>query len=247
MVILNQRWAETYMAQNPDVVIQVTGGGSGTGISALITGSTDICAASRAMKQEETQTLKERSGSEGVETPVARDGVAVYFNEANSLDSLTMEQIRRIYTGEITNWKDVGGRDGRIILYSRENNSGTYMFFLEFVLKYKDFSPFAMSVPGTAAVVNAVARDPKGIGYGGSAYAKRIKFCAVKADEDSPAYPPTEENILSGRYPVSRALYFYTRTPPEGEMKKFMDWVLGPEGQEIVNKVGYYPIRMYGQ
>lgn len=243
MVILNQRWAEAYMARNPGLVVQVTGGGSGTGITSLITGSTDICAASRSMKAEEIEAHRQRQGEAPAEIPVARDGVTIYLNEANPVERLTMAQIKGVYLGLITRWSEVGGPDKRIILYSRENNSGTYMFFLEHVLKDEDFSPFAMSLPGTAAVANAVARDPYSIGYGGSAYAKGIKFCAVSKDEASPAVLPDEDNILSGRYPVSRELFFYTRGTPRGEVKKFTDWVLGPEGQEIVNKVGYFPMR----
>ncbi|MBI4396454.1 MAG: phosphate ABC transporter substrate-binding protein [Elusimicrobia bacterium] len=243
MVILNQRWAETYMGKNPGVVIQVTGGGSGTGITALINGSTDICAASRPINQKEKSALQQRHNTTGVEISVARDGVAIYLNESNPLKELTLAQVKDIYTGKITNWKDLGGEDARIILYSRENNSGTYVFFKEHVLQNRDFSPLAQSLPGTAAVVNAVARDKRGIGYGGSAYAKGLKFCAVKADAASPAFMPTEESIASGEYPASRDLYFYTRTDPQGETKKFIDWVRGAEGQKIVNKVGYFPIK----
>ncbi|HRY29000.1 MAG TPA: phosphate ABC transporter substrate-binding protein [Elusimicrobiota bacterium] len=243
MVILNQRWAENYMEKNPGVVIQVTGGGSGTGFTALINGSTDICAASRPMKEEEFRALEKKYGSRGVEIPVAQDGVAVYLNETNPVNELTLAQIRDIYTGKITNWKSVGGRDARIILYSRENNSGTYMFFMEFVLRNKDFSPYAMSLPGTAAVANATSRDKNSIGYGGSAYAKHIKFCAVKADTDSPAIEPTEENILSGRYPVCRNLFFYTLRKPRGPLEQFISWVMGPEGQEIVAQTGYFPVK----
>ncbi len=243
MVILNQRWAESYMAKNKNVVIQVTGGGSGTGISALINGSTDICAASRSMKDKEKAELQKRYGFPGVEIPVARDGVAVYLHETNPVKALSLDQLRSIYTGKITNWKEVGGPDAKIILYSRENNSGTYVFFKEHVLGGKDFSPMAQSLPGTAAVVNAVAKDKRGIGYGGSAYAKGIKFCAVKADDNATAYEPTLENIVSGQYPASRHLFYYTRSVPDGETKKFIDWVRGPEGQKIVNAVGYFPLK----
>lgn len=244
MVILNQRWAEAYMSKNKGSIIQVTGGGSGTGISALISGGTDICAASRPMNNKEKTSVQTKHGSAPVEISVARDGVAIYVNEANPIKELSLNQIKDIYTGKITNWKQVGGEDARIILYSRENNSGTYAFFKEHVLQGKDFSPMSQSLPGTAAVVNAVTRDKKGIGYGGSAYAKGLKFCAVKATDNDKAYSPTEENIVSGKYPASRDLYFYTRTEPSGAIKGFIDWVKSSEGQKIVSSVGYFPIKL---
>jgi phosphate transport system substrate-binding protein len=243
MVILNQRWAEAYMSHNAGAVIQVTGGGSGTGISALISGSTDICASSRHMKDKEKAEIKARSQKDAVEIPVAKDGVAVFLHESNPIQELTLQQIRDIYRGKIINWKDLGGPDKRIIVYSRENNSGTYVFFKEHVLGGKDFTPFALTLPGTAAVANAVGKDKQGIGYGGAAYAKGIKYCAVKADAASPAYLPTRENIRSGHYAASRDLYFYTAGPPAGETLKFIDFVLTDEAQDIVAAVGYFPLK----
>lgn len=241
MVILNQRWAEKYMSGHKGDIVQVTGGGSGTGIAALLAGSTDICASSRPMSDKEKEALKAKGGTV-VEIPVAKDGVAIYVNSQNSIQELTVDQIRNIYTGKITNWKDLGGADQRIILYSRENNSGTYVFFKEHLLKGKDFSPLAQSLPGTSAVVNAVSRDPKSVGYGGAAYAKGVKYVAVKADAQSPAFLPDEKHILSGDYAASRNLYFYLRATPQGDLKKFVDWVLSGEGQNIVNTVGYFPL-----
>lgn len=243
MIILNQRWAEAYMGKNPDAVIQVTGGGSGTGISALINGSTDICAASRPMKQDEKLKLRDRSNSMGTEISVARDGVSVYLHESNPVKELSFEQLKSIYRGKIKNWKELGGNDAKIILYSRENNSGTYVHFKDMVLGGKDFSSFAQNLPGTAGVVNAVGKDKNSIGYGGAAYAKGIKLCLVKKTAKDRAYEPTLENIKSGKYPISRDLYYYTRTKPAGELKKFIDWVTGPEGQAIVTTVGYFPLK----
>jgi phosphate transport system substrate-binding protein len=242
MVILNQRWAEKYMSDRPETVIQVTGGGSGTGIAALLTGATDICASSRPMKEKERLALQAKTGRAPVEIAVAKDGIAVYFNEANPLTDLTLEQVALIYRGKITNWRDLGGADQKIILYSRENNSGTYEFFKEHVLKKKDFTPFAQCLPGTASVANAVARDKRGIGYGGAAYAKGIRFCAIKPDATTPGILPNETHILDGSYPISRNLFFYLRDDPAGAIKNFLDFVLSPEGQAIVAKVGYYPI-----
>lgn len=243
MVILNQRWAERYMDNRSGMVVQVTGGGSGTGIAALLNGSTDICASSRPMKEKERIALETKTGRSPVEISVAKDGIAVYLNEANPLRELTLDQVARIYRGKITNWRELGGEDKKIILYSRENNSGTYEFFKEHVLKKKDFTPFAQCLPGTASVANAVARDKRGIGFGGAAYAKAIRFCALKRDETSPGVMPDGPHILDGTYPVSRNLYFYLRAPAEGPVKDFIDFVLSPEGQAIVAKVGYYPVQ----
>ncbi len=243
MVILGQRWAEVYMSKNPGTSIQVTGGGSGTGIAALINGTTDICQSSRPIKKSEIEKIKARHNVVPVEIAVARDGLAVYLHESNPVSELTLEQIKDIYTGKITNWKAVGGPDARIILYSRENNSGTYVYFKDNVLNGADFAAYAQHMPGTAAVVNAVAKDRFGIGYGGAAYAKGIKECKVKKDANSPGYKPTPENIKSGKYPVSRELFFYTRNKPSGNLKAFIDWILSTEGQELVVQVGYFPIK----
>ena len=180
MVLLGQRWAEDYMAKTPGTTLQVTGGGSGTGISALINGTTDICQASRAMSAAEKNNLRDRYNTPGVEIPVARDGLSVYVNAGNTVKELSMEQLRLIFTGKITNWKDLGGKDAKIIVYSRENSSGTYVFFKEHVLKNADYTQRAQSMPGTAAVVNAVAKEKNSIGYGGAAYAKGIKVLPIK-------------------------------------------------------------------
>ncbi len=243
MVILAQRWAEIYMSKNKNVIIQVTGGGSGTGISALINGTTDICNSSRPMKKEEKIKLKEKYGSPGVEIKVAVDGLAIYVNEKNPVKELSLKQLKDIYTGKINNWKEVGGRDAKIIRYSRENNSGTYAYFKDEVLLGADFDKTTQYLPGTAAIVNAIIKDENGIGYGGAAYGKGIKELKIKKDDKSPAYAPTRENIKKGLYPISRFLYMYLRTKPHGEMKKFIDWILSDEGQKIVTQVGYFPIR----
>ena len=243
MVILAQRWAEKYMSKHNDVTIQVTGGGSGTGISALINGTTDICNASRPMKPSERDKLKVRFGSLGVEIKSAKDGLSVYVHESNPVTELTLEQLKAIYTGEVTNWKAFGARDERIIVYGRENNSGTYVYFKDNVLDGEDYAPTMQSMPGTAAVVNAVVKDRAGIGYGGAAYGKGIREIKVKKDDKSPAYAPTAENIKSGTYPITRFLYMYVKNRPTGAMKEYIDWILSDDGQAVVNEVGYFPIR----
>jgi phosphate transport system substrate-binding protein len=242
MVILGQRWAETYMKIHPDKRIQVTGGGSGTGIAALINGGTDICEASRPMKDSEKTLVRNRQGKDVAEIPVALDGVAIYVPQSSTIQSLTKAQLKSIYTGTITNWRDVGGKDQRIVAYSRENNSGTYVFFKEHVLNNQDFAREIQTLPGTAAIVNAVSKDPASLGYGGIAYATGIKALAVKNDESSEAITPSLETVQNGKYPLSRQLFFYTIGEPSGEIKAFIDWVLGPEGQKICEAVGYYPL-----
>lgn len=243
MVILAQRWAEEYMKINPDISIQVTGGGSGTGISALINGTTDICNASRPMKGSERDKLKQRYSTLGVEVKTAKDGIALYVNEKNPVSELTLEQIKGIYTGMITNWKDLGGSDAPIIVYGRDNSSGTYVYFRDIILSGQDYTGTMQSLPGTAAVVNAIEKDINGIGYGGAAYGKGIRYVKIRKDENSPGYDPTLENIRAGKYPITRYLYMYLKGRPTGELKKFIDWILSAQGQSVVSKVGYFPIR----
>jgi phosphate transport system substrate-binding protein len=243
MVLLGQRWAETYMKAHPDITIQVTGGGSGTGIAALINGTTQICEASRPMKPEEKNSVKEQRHAEAVEIPVALDALAVYLNKDNPIEHLDMEQVARIFRGEVTNWKDVGGKNAQILLYGRENNSGTYVFFKEHVLKNADYAQKYQALPGTAAVINAVQKDAGGIGYGGIGYATDVKTISIAKDAAAAPIAPAMENVLDNSYPLSRQLFWYTAGPPMGSMKDCVDWVLGPEGQKVVIEVGYYPLK----
>ena len=242
MVILAQKWAEVYMKKNPSSNIQVTGGGSGVGITALINGTTDICNSSRPMKQTEIDKLKARYNTLGVEVPCARDGVTIFLNVANKVSELSLKQLSDIYLGKTKNWKEVGGADADIRLYGRENSSGTYTYFHDEVVK-GDYAATVQSLPGTAAVVNAVKKDVNGIGYGGAAYAVGVKHAKVKKDDSSPAYDATTETIGKGVYPITRFLYMYLRNRPAGETKKYIDWILGPEGQSIVTEIGYFPVK----
>jgi phosphate transport system substrate-binding protein len=243
MVILGQRWAEAYMAAHSDAVVQVTGGGSGTGIAALINGTTDICQSSRAMKEEEKKQIQDKYGQPPQEIVVAKDGLSIYVAETNPVKELTLEQIKGIYTGQITKWNALGGPDAPITLYGRENNSGTYVYFKEEVLDEADFAAAVQTLPGTAAVVNAVAQDKNGIGYGGAAYAKGVKECGIKKDATTPAVMPTAATVKDGSYPISRGLFYYLRQAPEGPAKGFIDYVLSPEGQKLAIEVGYFPVQ----
>lgn len=242
MVILAQRWAEAYMKKNPDVSIQVSGGGSGTGIAALINGTTDIADASRKMKDEEKKTVEEKRGAPAVETPVALDALAVYVNDNNPVKSLSFPQLKKIYRGEAKNWKEVGGPDLPITLYGRENNSGTYVFFKEHVLDDLDYAPQTQTLPGTAAVINAVAKDKGGIGYGGIGYAEGIRTVPITKEEGGQAVEPTMENAVGGTYPLARFLYVYTAGQPEGRVADYVKFMLSPDGQKVVDGAGYYPL-----
>ncbi len=244
MVILCQKWAERFMAAHPGTQIQVSGGGSGTGVAALLNRATDIAASSRPMKPKEIAEFVVKVGAKPTETKAALDGISVYVNAANPVKELSLDQLRRIYTGEITNWADVGGRSAPILLYSRENNSGTYVFFKEHVLKEADFSARAQAMVGTASLVNAVEKDPNAIGYGGIGYlSKLVHMVAVRAKDGEPAYLAEMGNVVSGVYPISRYLFLYSSPLNDNpRTKQFLDWVAGPEGQQIVNEVGYFPL-----
>ena len=241
MVILGQRFAEEYMKKNPGTVVQVNGGGSGTGIAALINGSVDLAQSSRPMKEKEIQDVREKRQAEVKETPVALDALSVFVNEKNPIRELSIEQLAGVYTGKITDWKQVGGKAGRVVLYGRENSSGTYEYFKEHVLNKADFAPRTQTLAGTAAVINAVAKDPQGIGYGGIAYAKDVASLGIKA-AGKPAVTPSEESVRNGTYPISRKLYFYAVPSNNAEIEKFTGWVTSPEGQAVVKNVGYFPL-----
>lgn len=242
MVILVQRWTEMY-PDKTNVEFQVTGGGSGTGIAALINGTTDICSSSRPIKKDEVAQLEKKFGYKGLEIRVAMDGLAIYVHKSNPVKQLTMAQVKDIFTGKVTNWKDVGGPNKPILLYSRENNSGTYEFFKEHVLNKQDFAASAQHMAGTAALINAISKDPNGIGFGGSAYAKNVKALPIAKEAGSKAVPANVGTIHSGEYPISRFLYFYLNRKPDGNVKKFIDWVISASGQKVVSEVGYYPIK----
>lgn len=251
MVILGQRLAEEYMNKNKDVSIQVTGGGSGTGIAALLNKTTNLANSSRPIKDNETKKTRE-TGIEITEVKIALDGLAVVVNRENPVNELTMKQLMGIYIGHYKNWKDVGGPNQKIMRYARESNSGTYVFFKEHVLLDKDYAPDCQTISGTSAVAEAVSRDKWGIGFGGVAYFAKIpdlKILKIKKLDTKPAVSPLKddksvnyEQIWNGEYPIARYLYIYIAGKPVTAIKKYLDWILGPEGQEIVTRVGYVPL-----
>lgn len=245
MLVLNQRWAEAYAEVNPSVSVAVTGGGSGIGIQALIDGVADICASSRPMRQSEV----DRARSRGVlvhEIPVAIDGLAMVVNASNPVPSLTLDQVQRIYTGEITHWRQVGGPNLPIIAYSRDSHSGTYDFFQQHVLRHRHWGKGVRFVSSTVEGAREVARTSGGIAYGGVAYFKdnpRLKILPIAPREGAPPIPPDEQHVRSRRYPIWRYLYFYTSGKPRGAVADFIRWVLSPEGQRIAEEVGYYSLK----
>jgi phosphate transport system substrate-binding protein len=245
MVHLVSAWAEDFMKAHPEVEISVTGGGSGTGIAALINGTTDICASSRTIKQEEID-LGRQKGVNSDETKVALDGIAVIVNPSNPISTLTMEQVRKIYTGEYGNWSQVGGPRQDFIILSRESSSGTYVFFQEHVLEKKDYTPRARLMPATSAIIQTVSADKSSIGYVGLGYALeaqgKVKMLRIKANDAAKAVMPSESAVKSGEYSISRPLFLYTNGAPTGTVKEFVDFCLGRQGQDIVRQAGYVTI-----
>ena len=253
MIVLGQKWAEVYMQKNPQAAIQVTGGGSGVGIAALINGTTDIANSSRPIKTSELDKAK-AAGYYPEEIKAAMDSLAIVVNAANPIKELSVKQIMGIYTGRINNWNEVGGPNQSILRYCRESSSGTYTFLKEQVLKNQDYAADCQTMPGTSAVANAVSKDPAGIGYGGAAYYLKqpaIKILSVKKDDKSEAVNPVKadgkldyEAAWTHRYPIARFLYMYAGFKPQGEMKAYINWILSPEGQKIVEEVGYVPLEL---
>ena len=244
MVHLTSIWAEEFMKSSPGAEVSITGGGSGTGIAALINGTTDICAASRPMMEKEKQ-LAEGKGVKPQEFVVGRDGIAIIINPENPISVLTMQQLKEIFTGEVTNWKDVGGNDQPILVFSRESSSGTYVFFQEHVLDKADYTQSARLLPGTSALVQGVSADKGGVGYVGLGFAEHgenIKAVLVAADSQSEAVTPSEETVRLGLYPIARPLYLYTKGAPTGLAEDFIDFSLSDKGQQIVKETGYVPL-----
>ena len=245
LLIIAERWAYEYAKGRSGVEIVVGGGGSGTGIVALINGEVDIADASRKMKAEELQAAK-KAGVKPVEWKVAIDGISIIVNRENPIDVVTLDQLRGIYNGSIRRWSEIGGIDAPIVVYGRQSTSGTYQYFRERVLRGGDYRRDMNQMAGNADIVEAVIKDPYGIGYVGVAYAEEradeVKILRVKAEKNLEAYPPTRENIAEGRYPLARYLYLYTDGIPTGAVADYLRFILSPEGQRIVEEAGYIPI-----
>jgi phosphate transport system substrate-binding protein len=225
------------------VKIEVTGGGSGVGFAALENEGTDIADASRQIEAREKEGCIKAFGKVPKEYRVAVDGLSVYVNNANPVKELTLAQLEGIFTGQTTSWKELGGNDAPITIYSRENSSGTYEFFKEHVLQGRDFSANAQTMPGTAALLQAINKDRNGIGYGGAAYGEGARALGIKKDDASPAIQPTEETVLNQTYPIWRYLYNYVNPAlDKDDIRAYLDWIRSDDGQKIVKEVGYYPL-----
>ncbi|MDD2920793.1 MAG: phosphate ABC transporter substrate-binding protein [Anaerolineales bacterium] len=248
IVNLALAWAEQYQSEHPEVRISVTGGGSGTGIAALINNTVGIANASRQIKKEEIAEAQSK-GINPVEHIIARDAIAVIVNPKNLVSELTLKQISDIYSGKITNWRGVGGEDRPIVKLSRETNSGTHVYFLETVLRLGDkkdktlFSMDTLLLPSSEGIISEVRDNPNAIGYDGLGYVpKDLKMIAI-AEADGGAYVlPSIATVNDKTYPIARDLYMYTNGEPTGIIKEYLDWILSPAAQEIVAKLGFVPV-----
>lgn len=242
MLALVERWAERYMDDNPGVSVEVSGGGSGTGIAALVHGTVDIACASRPLAASERAALRARRGADARETPVALDAVAVYVHAHNPVRALSLAQLARVYRGEHARWSELGGADLPIVLYGRENSSGTYAFFKERVLGRLDFAAETQSLPGTGAVLHAVGRDPKGIGYAGLGHDVGVVPIALRAQDGEAAVAPDRAHASGTRYPLSRPLTLITTSTARPDVAAFVAWVRSEEGQRLVRAMGFHPL-----
>ena len=240
---LAQKAAENYSEKNPSAHVTVTGGGSGVGLSSLREGTTDIAMASRRIKFDERVRMQQ-AGRPVEELTVAFDALAVIVHPSNPVSRLTREQLERIFRGKITNWKQVGGEDRKIVVYSRETSSGTYEFFKESVLKHRNYMPAVLSMPATGAIIQSVSQTPGAIGYVGLAYLNpEVKALAVSYDGGGSYVAPTFDNARSKSYPIVRPLYFYYTKSNEAAVRPLVDYLTSDEGQAMVASIGFVPIR----
>ena len=247
IVNLALAWAERYQDEHPDVRISVTGGGSGTGIASLINGTVDLANASRQIKTEEIEQAQS-NGVEPLEHIIARDAIAVIVNPNNPVNELTLKQISDIYSGKITNWKEVGGDDRPIVRLSRETNSGTHVYFLETVLRLSSkedktlFSTNTLLLPSSEGIIAEVRQNPNAIGYDGLGYVPHdLKMIAIAKEAGDAYVLPSIATVNDKSYPIARDLYMYTNSEPEGILKEYLDWLLSPEAQLIVEELGFVP------
>lgn len=249
MISLGQAWAEAFMKKNPAAMVAVTGGGSGTGIAALINGTCDVAESSRSMKPAEMVQAKSK-GITPKEFKVALDGIAVVVNPKNPVSRLSFEELRGIFMGSLTDWKQVGGKPGQIVVLSREVNSGTHIYFKEHILRRgkekgpEEFAPTALLMSSSQAIADEVAENPNAIGYYGMGYiSPKQKVIAVAKEEQGRYVKPSIEDVRKGRYPISRPLYWYTKGEPQGTVKAMLDFVFSKEGQEIVSQLDFVPVK----
>ena len=243
LVVLMRRWAQAYASHHPGLNIQVTGGGTGTGIAALVNRTTDLCMASRPLRTDELEAAVKAFRRRPVGYEVALDAVAVFVHDTNPITALDLQDLARLFHGRIGNWRDLGGPNLPVVLYGRENSSGTYEFFKDQVLHGGDFAPSTQALPGTAAVLAAVTRDPGGIGYGGVGFAEGARALGVRSGKGTPAIAPGPAEVTSGLYPISRPLLLYVNPALDaGPPGEFASWTLTEAAQGMVHSVGCHPV-----
>ncbi|MCL2877604.1 MAG: phosphate ABC transporter substrate-binding protein [Acidobacteria bacterium] len=252
IVNLIQVWAEKVVEYNPSYNIGVTGGGSGTGFAALINKTCDIAMSSREIEEKELTAAAEKNVAP-IAYMVGLDGLAILVNKKNPVNKLTLEQLRDIFMAKITNWKEVGGENKRIVILSRESNSGTHMFFKEHVLRHDDkkskdeFAPRSLLMPSSQAIYDEVSQNPNALGYVGMGYINdNVKALSVAVNENGDYFYPDSKNVMTGEYPISRPLYLYTSGQPQGVVREFIDFALSDEGQRIVEETDFVPINKKG-
>jgi phosphate transport system substrate-binding protein len=249
MVNLALAWAEAYAKVRPEVHIAVTGGGSGTGIAALINKTVDLANASRRIMDEE-RAEAQKNGIEPVEHVVAGDAIAVVAHPSNPVNGLTIRQLSDIFSGKVSNWSQVGGENRPIVIVSRESNSGTHVYFLEQVVRqgktgdHTLFSPDTLLMPSSEGISAEVRQNPNAIGYDGLGYVTPDqKVIAVSPAEGQPFVLPSVENVKNGTYPIARSLYMYSAGQPTGALKDYLEWIGGPQGQAVVTQLGFVPLQ----
>ncbi|MFZ1517713.1 MAG: phosphate ABC transporter substrate-binding protein [Ignavibacteriaceae bacterium] len=236
MLELTSKLAEQYMKENPGISIIVEGGGTAEGIKALIKNQTDICTASRNLKPEETKLLADYYGSLGLVFLIAKDALSIYVNPKNTVNDLSITQLKEIYSGKVNNWTVLNGKDTLIVPVVRNPNSGTYLYFMEHVLEGNEYTPNSVTEPTTKEIVKFVEDNENAIGYGGMGYKGNVIHARINGVE------PSENNVRNDTYPIIRYLHFFTTKTPSGTIKNFIDWVLSPSGQSVVRKSGFIPL-----
>jgi phosphate transport system substrate-binding protein len=236
MLELTLNLAEHFMKENPGVSITVSGGGTATGIKALINNESDICTASRNLKPDEAKDLAEYYGSLGLVFLIAKDALSIYLNPQNPIKDLSLYQLKDIFTGKVKNWKEFGGKDTAIVVVTRNPNSGTYLYLKEHVLEDENYTENCLIKSTTKEIIRAVEENENAIGYGGMGYKGKV------IDSRIDGVDPSENNIRNDTYPIIRYLHFFTSKTPDGTIKKFIDWVLSPAGQNLVRQSGFIPL-----
>lgn len=236
MLFLNLKLAESFMIEHPDISVRVEGGGSGTGINALLNSEIDICASSRPLTPEEIQLFAKEFNTVGMSFLIAKDALSIFVNEKNPVRNISLNKLSKVFLGEITNWKELGGEDAEIIVVSRPPTSGTYGYFKRFILLDQEYSKNAVIIPTTEKIVDFIKNNPNAIGYGGVGYGNEEIEIMVNNIK------PIENSMFQDSYPITRYLRYYAPNKVSGIIKQFIDWVISREGQKVIEVAGYFPL-----